>query len=61
LAFCTFLCFRIDLATGSHFGSRELPGLFVAGGLVPAFLSCFAYAWLLYSRSGERLFARLRL
>jgi hypothetical protein len=59
LAFCTFLCFEIDLATGSRFGARQAPVLFIAGGLVPAFLSSFLYAWLLFSEPGSRLLTRL--
>jgi hypothetical protein len=44
LAFCTVLCFRIDLATSSQFGAKEAPILFLAGGLPPALASSFVYA-----------------
>jgi hypothetical protein len=59
LAFCTFLCFHIDLATGSGFGAQEAPILFVVGGVMPALISSFAYSWLLFSEKGSKLLSRL--
>ena len=59
LALCTFLCFQIDLATGSHFGAWEAPLLFIAGGLIPALASGLVYSWLLYSETGANLLSRL--
>lgn len=59
LAICTFLCFQIDLATGSHFGAQETPALFILGGLIPAFVTSFVYAWLLHSTDGTALLSRL--
>lgn len=59
LALCTFLCFQIDRATGSNFGAREAPLLFVAGGLIPAFASSPLYSWLLFSMTGRHLLSRL--
>jgi hypothetical protein len=59
VAFCTFLCFQIDLALGSHFGAREAPLLFLAGGLIPALASSYAYGWVLFSEAGADLLSRL--
>ncbi len=58
LALCTFLCFEIDLATGSHFGAREAPLLFIAGGLVPALATSFVYAWLLFAETGTSVLSK---
>ena len=60
-AFCTLLCYWIDLATGSHFGAHEAPTLFIAGGLIPALATSIVYPWLLYSAAGVRLLARAGL
>jgi len=61
LAYCTNLCYRVDLGVG-WFGAREAPVLFVLwGGIVPAALSSVAYGWLLYSDRGCRLMSALRM
>ncbi|MBL6952172.1 MAG: hypothetical protein ISR50_06045 [Alphaproteobacteria bacterium] len=59
LALCTLFCFQIDLATGSQFGAREEPLLFIAGGLIPALASSVVYSWALYSETGTNLLSRL--
>ena len=59
LALCTFLCFRIDMATGGHFGAREAPLLFIAGGLIPALGSSPVYSWLLVSKTGAKFLSRI--
>lgn len=59
LALCTFLCFRIDMATGGHFGAREAPLLFIAGGLVPALGSSPVYSWLLVSKTVAKFLSRI--
>ena len=58
LALCTLLCYRLDLALGSHFGAQKAPLLFLLGGLLPAFVSGVFYAWLLFSEEGGRLLSR---
>lgn len=60
LAFCTFLCYRLDLSL-DLFGARAAPELFVSGGLVPALLGSALYGWLLHARRGASLLARLGL
>jgi hypothetical protein len=60
LAFCTFLCYRLDHVLGL-FGAREAPVLFIAGGLVPALLGSALYGWLLHSHKGATLLARVSL
>jgi hypothetical protein len=58
LVYCTVLCYRVDLRMGL-FGARPDPGLFLAGGFVPAFISSLPYAWLLYSERGRTLLDRV--
>ena len=60
LTYCVFLCFEIDRVTGGTFGAHTAPEFFIAGGLAPAFVSAFAYAWLLYSRRGQSLLDHIR-
>jgi hypothetical protein len=60
LAYCTFLCYRIDL-TLDLFGARRAPALFISGGLVPALFGSALYGWLLHARGGSSLLARLGL
>lgn len=59
LAGCVALCFEIDRATGGAFGAHDAPLLFIVGGLAPAFLSAFIYAWLLYAPAGRSLLDRI--
>ena len=60
LAFCTALCYQVDLSV-DYFGAREAPVVFVLGGLIPAFLTSIAYAWLLYSVSGQSILSRVHV
>jgi hypothetical protein len=60
LAFCTFLCYRIDM-TLDLFGARQAPRLFIAGGLVLALVGRPLYGWLLHSLRGASLLARIGL
>ncbi len=60
LAFCVALCYQIDLSIG-FFGAREAPWLFILGGLIPALVTSYAYAWLLYSNSGQAILTRVGL
>jgi hypothetical protein len=61
LAACTYLCYRVDLATGGRFGARQAPALFLSAGLIPAFLASFLYAWLVTFPKGQRLLSRMGL
>lgn len=58
LSFCTVLCYRLDLTFGL-FGAKTDPVLFIAGGLLPALVGSGLYGWVLYSRTGRTLLARL--
>lgn len=60
LAFCTGLCYQIDLAMG-FFGARESSLLFILGGLVPAFITSIAYSWLLFSAPGQSALSKIGL
>ena len=60
LAFCTALCYQIDLSVG-FFGAQESPLLFILGGIIPAFLTSLVYSWFLYSQSGRSVLAHVGL
>ena len=58
LAYCSFLCAGIGEASG-YFGAHTHHALFIWAGLVPAFVSSFAYGWVLFSARGNRLLDRV--
>ena len=60
LSYCNVLCYSIDLTMG-FFGAQTHPGLFLAGGFVPALVTSIPYAWLLFSQRGPELLAKVRL
>ncbi len=49
----------MNLFSDGAFGAHDAPLLFVFGGLVPAFLSAFIYAWLLYAPAGRSVLDRI--
>lgn len=60
LSICTVICANVDRHF-DYFGGATEPTLFVLAGLIPAILSSGLYAWLLHSRRGQSILARVRL
>lgn len=57
---CNLLCFTLDANYFNYFGGRDGPVSFVASGIFMSFVGGLGLGWLVFSSTGQTLFANSR-